>query len=100
MAQTFYVIFRCPEYPSIPTECTMVTDPSDSCCQVPECHFTPQTGEITGTGTPYVVPTQIPGVIVGQANTPAPTPGSDGSTQAPKPLGQYLDSFTFYPLKT
>lgn len=97
--QTIYNItwrfFRCPQYPSIPAECVMVTDQSDSCCQVPECHFTPQVTQIMGTGAP-VIPTKIPGVIVGQANTPAPTPGSDGNTQAPKPLSQYTDCFWYF----
>ncbi|WAR12448.1 SAS-like protein [Mya arenaria] len=76
-----------------PNPCHMITDPNDSCCRMPTCDFTPTSGGINGSGptlapnpNPTMVPTKVPGVIIGHANTPAPTPGPDGSTQAPMPL--------------
>ncbi|XP_060570089.1 uncharacterized protein LOC132728460 isoform X2 [Ruditapes philippinarum] len=77
---------RCPQYPNIPPQCTMITDPRDSCCRMPQCNFTPTQGQITGTLAPNVIPTKVPSQITGQANTPAPTPFPDGHTQAPQPL--------------
>jgi hypothetical protein len=49
---------RCQTYPPLPSNCTMVTDPNDQCCQIPNC-FNPNTvtqtgvqGTITGSNLP------------------------------------------------
>ena len=86
---------RCPKYQTpLPPQCKMETDPLDSCCQQPKCTFTPATGQISGTIAPYMLPTKLPGIISGQANTPAPTPRPDGTYPSPKPLG--IDNFVLF----
>lgn len=39
-------LFRCPSYPPLPSNCTLTTDPQDSCCQIPVC--TGPTGTVVG----------------------------------------------------
>ena len=38
---------RCPSYSDIPAGCQLVTDPQDSCCQVPDCPGQPNTSNNT-----------------------------------------------------
>ena len=62
--------FSCPTYPPLRGGCTMVTDPQDSCCQVPQCAPTNP-----GTSPNTTVITGVPGTISGQ-NQPKPNPGT------------------------
>ncbi|CAC5385625.1 unnamed protein product [Mytilus coruscus] len=79
---------RCPKYPTLAKDCTLVTDPSDVCCQKPECNFQSILKNISGTVPPNLIPTLAPPAqITGQVNTPAPTPGP-GPT--PKPITKCL----------
>ena len=89
--------FRCAVYNNIPAGCTMVTDPDDSCCLIPQCVPTPATGSSTrspspGVSTPrptqYHIPTAAPGQITGSANIPTPRPGSGQLT--PSPLSKFF----------
>lgn len=48
-------IFRCPRYPSLPSTCTLVYDPTNPCCKKPEC-------------------TTTPAPLPGQSPTPGPNP--------------------------
>ncbi|XP_046585152.1 uncharacterized protein LOC124292144 [Haliotis rubra] len=72
---------RCPQYGSLPAQCSFIADPKDQCCRVPSCQFVPTQGQITGTMTPNMIPTAVPGKITGQV--PTPTTGPDGKTPAP-----------------
>lgn len=78
--------YRCPVYDNLPPECSLVTDPKDQCCRIPSCQFVPTQGQITGTLSPNMIPTAVPGKITGQV--PTPTPGPDGKT--PTPISKYF----------
>ena len=66
---------RCADYPNLPPQCVLVTDPKDSCCKVPYCDY------VNPTPFPHGIPTQAP------QPTPSPRPGqptpSPGPTIAP-----------------
>lgn len=69
----------------------MVTDPTDVCCQKPECNFQSILKNVSGTVPPNLIPTLAPpAIITGQINTPAPTPGP-GPT--PKPISKFNECF-------
>ncbi|KAK3581064.1 hypothetical protein CHS0354_033850 [Potamilus streckersoni] len=86
---------RCAEYKAVPPGCTMVVDPRDSCCLVPQCtlnppptlapnpspHLTPYPGYTTLAPKPYPIPTAAPGQFIGSVNYPTPQPG-----QTPTPV--------------
>ena len=79
----FLLISRCPTY-KIQPGCTWVTDPSDPCCQVPQCLSTPTPG-------PYITPR--PGATTPKGQTPGllPTVGPNVTptfTPYPSPLPQ------------
>lgn len=79
-------ICRCARYDNIPDTCTMVTDPRDSCCLVPQCPPTPKVtpSPVPGVSTTtYVIPTAPPGEVTGAANVPTPGPG-----QTPQPISE------------
>ncbi|XP_046570033.1 uncharacterized protein LOC124278355 [Haliotis rubra] len=67
---------RCPSYSNPPPGCTLIVDPKDSCCQVPQCLVSPtlapgatpnpNPGQ-NPTPNPYPVPTAVPGTITGQS---------------------------------
>ena len=66
---------RCADYPNLPPQCVLVTDPKDSCCKVPYCDY------VNPTPFPHGIPTSAP------QPTPSPRPGqptpSPGPTIAP-----------------
>ena len=57
------VYARCPKYPNTHAGCRMVTDPQDSCCQIPQC-------ENPNTNNPTQVITGVPGTIEGNSLPP------------------------------
>ncbi|XP_067652673.1 mucin-2-like [Haliotis asinina] len=71
----YYTCFdRCPSY-NLKAGCTLVTDTSDPCCQVPQCTY---------------IPTPMPGVTPVPGSTPSPMPGvsptaAPGITPYPNP---------------
>ncbi|XP_060081054.1 uncharacterized protein LOC132560404 [Ylistrum balloti] len=95
-SKNIYTCFdRCKSFPDLPQGCTMVTDPNDPCCQLPECSniptpvptdspfYTPSaspTPQGNTTPNPYAVPTLPGGVINGGKPTP-----STGNNPFPQP---------------
>ncbi|XP_071091876.1 uncharacterized protein [Haliotis cracherodii] len=51
---------RCPRFGSIPSQCRMVQDVYNPCCEKPYCDFTPGHGSVSGTGLPGVSPNASP----------------------------------------
>ncbi|KAJ8302722.1 LOW QUALITY PROTEIN: hypothetical protein KUTeg_019118 [Tegillarca granosa] len=49
-----FSIYRCKAYSNLPSICTLIPDPVDSCCEIPKCGaFNPiMGGSFNGTGTP------------------------------------------------
>ncbi|KAL5022346.1 hypothetical protein ScPMuIL_001501 [Solemya velum] len=101
-SRDYYTCFdRCPSYSRLPAGCVMVTDPSDACCQIPQCNIVPTAAPTAhpnvtptpGTGPtpnpnlhptplptpqPSPIPTAVPGVIIGSpsGNTPSTRTGN------------------------
>ena len=88
-------LYRCAVYNTVPADCSLATDPTDTCCQVPVCSPTPAPGvtlaPIPGAQTPspgpYVIPSLRP-VVIGQGVTPSPQPGASTS-HPPVPVCVY-----------
>ncbi|XP_053376973.1 uncharacterized protein LOC123528762 [Mercenaria mercenaria] len=85
---------RCPSFPPLPAECTLVPSPSDAlCCKEPKCIFPHTTNDTTGFFTPPTLPTGV--VTGGRASPPtrltvSPLPLSvqpSGMTISPTPAG-------------
>ncbi|XP_041376891.1 uncharacterized protein LOC121389362 [Gigantopelta aegis] len=85
----YVCVDRCPKFGSLPSSCQMVTNPSDPCCQKPQCKFIPTAGQINGSAVPTIPPTLAPGRIVGQVPTPAPGPGGQIPTMTPVNMCTY-----------
>lgn len=49
-------IFRCPDFQGLPASCTLVEDPNDRCCQIPNCP-----SNVNGTTIIVPVPQYGPG---------------------------------------
>ena len=60
------LIFRCPTFPNLPSECHLEVDPNDQCCQKPKCTFS---------GTPQPVVPVFPPSTSGQSVVEPPKPG-------------------------
>lgn len=89
------LLFRCPSYNNVPSNCKMITDPNDNCCLVPQCNvfttpspviFQPGTGPTVNGQNPsttpapiIVIPTYVPAVISGSSNN-NPNPGTSGTS--------------------
>ncbi|XP_052233684.1 uncharacterized protein LOC127846468 isoform X4 [Dreissena polymorpha] len=61
---------RCKSYNNLGSGCVMISDPSDSCCQIPQCTYVPTSGPALPGSTPptvcpFPMPTAVPGVISG-----------------------------------
>ncbi|XP_070202959.1 uncharacterized protein [Littorina saxatilis] len=69
---------RCPRYPNLPSECRLVKNIADPCCQVPECGPAPTPPSTTGSPIPNGA-TATPPLLPGQV-TPIP---NQSTTQAP-----------------
>lgn len=84
-------VYRCARYDNVPDECTMVTDPRDSCCLVPQCPPVPKVtpSPVPGASTTYRVPTAPPGEVTGAANVPTPGPG-----QTPQPISKLHENIS------
>jgi len=70
---------RCQDYPQLPTQCVMVQNPNDTCCQVPYCDFvnpTPFPGGLpTPQPNPYLTPAPgMPTVTLAPGVQPTPRP--------------------------
>ena len=77
---------RCPNYPNLPPSCIMITDPQDSCCQIPKCDViptpapnpystqTPTPGQQNPGVSPGVNPTLAPGMTPTPGPNPYPSP--------------------------
>ena len=87
-----FPVSRCARYDAVPTECSMVTSPRDSCCLVPSCPPVPKVtpSPMPGASTTYMIPTAPPGEVTGAANIPTPGPG-----QTPQPISKYESSNLF-----
>ena len=42
---------RCPQYQNLPSQCTLVKDPTNTCCSKPQCNFQTSGGATSGSGT-------------------------------------------------
>ncbi|KAK3786239.1 hypothetical protein RRG08_064498 [Elysia crispata] len=61
---------RCPDYSNFPDTCTLITDPTDACCQVPLCVPTPGATPSPGL-SPSLTVTGVRGSFTGSSGTPA-----------------------------
>ncbi|XP_013410815.1 uncharacterized protein LOC106173996 isoform X2 [Lingula anatina] len=44
---------KCSRYANLPSECKLIQDPKDQCCQIPQCDFSSRTTQAVVTGTGY-----------------------------------------------
>ncbi|VDI12322.1 Hypothetical predicted protein [Mytilus galloprovincialis] len=100
---------RCPTYATISPNCIIVTDPSDPCCQIPQCtspnkSTIPQGAFVQGTGlnlTPIPNLQQTPGGV----NTAVPQPNRNptpypGGTYAPGMIPSLISTLVPDPIVT
>ncbi|XP_076111945.1 uncharacterized protein LOC143080130 isoform X2 [Mytilus galloprovincialis] len=73
---------RCQNYPNLPTYCTLIQNPKDSCCPVPYCDKVNPTPSLPATYQPYVPTTHSPLFV-----NPGTNPPMTGQ-QTPSPFGK------------
>ena len=78
----YVCLCRCPTYQTLSQGCTLVTDPKDSCCQVPECLNPNSTN-------PNTIITGVPGTIIVTPQTGTSVTGN----RSKDPLGNVDFSF-------